>query len=378
MIYFDNAATSYPKPFSVLRREWIASKYFSFNSGRGGYAASLRTAEKIYDVRCHLGKLFGFPPERIIFTKNCTEALNTAIKGIVKPGGHLIISSLEHNSVSRVVQALQDKGIADYDVAKYDPDEHVCVANFRSAMKRNTCAVVCMHASNVFGVVFPIDAIGALCRKRGIPFIVDAAQSAGSLPINAQKEPIDILCAPGHKGLMGPMGTGFLALREGITLNPLTHGGTGSASLSLQQPAELPESLESGTLNNAGILALGQGLKFIEHRGINQIYQHEMQLCRAVYSELHHIQAVRLYTERPADNRNVPLISFNIQNHSGEAVAAFLAEHNICVRGGYHCAYLAHRHFGTVKQGTVRLSFGCFNREAECERFVKVLKKFTF
>lgn len=377
MIYFDNAATSYPKPRSVLRREWIAAKYFSFNSGRGGYAASLRAAEKIYDVRCQLGKLFGFPPERVVFTKNCTEALNTAIKGVVKLGGHIIISSLEHNSVSRVVQALQDRGIADFDIAPYDADESICVANFQKLMKRNTCAVVCMHASNVFGVVFPIAAIGALCRKREIPFIVDAAQSAGCLPLHAVRDHIDILCAPGHKGLLGPMGTGFLAVREGLTLRPLTHGGTGNASLRLQQPSNLPERLESGTLNNVGILALGQGLIYLEQRGMQAIYHHEMQLCQYLYEALKRQSAVRLYTASPAEGEHVPLLSFNIENQSGEAVAASLAEHHICVRGGYHCAALAHRHFGTLQQGTVRISPGCFSTESECERFLKVLKKFA-
>lgn len=376
MIYLDNAATSYPKPFSVLRQAWVASRYFSFNSGRGGYRASLRAAEKIYGVRCQIGQLFGFPPERVIFTKNCTEALNTAIKGIVKPGGHVIISSLEHNSVSRVVKALQDKGVADFDIAPYDADERVCVAHFQALIKRNTCAVVCMHASNVFGVVFPIAAIGALCRKRRISFIVDAAQSAGCLSLNAEKDNIDVLCAPGHKGLMGPMGTGFLAVREGVTLRPLTHGGTGSASLKLQQPTDLPEGLESGTLNNAGILALGKGLQYLEAHSAEQLYHHEMQLCQGVYDALNAMPSVTLYTDRPTEGRFVPLLSLNIKNHSGEAVAAYLAEHNICVRGGYHCAGLAHRHFGTLEQGTVRVSFGCFNTEAECERFVKVLKKF--
>ena len=377
MIYLDNAATSYPKPVSVLRRGFRALRRDSFNSGRGGYRASVSASEKIYAVRCKLGTMFGFAPENIVFTKNCTEALNTAIKGVAVPGGHIIISSLEHNSVSRVAEALQDAGICEYDIAAFSYDEKQCVEAFELLIKENTCAVICMHASNAFGVLFPIAAIGALCRKRGIPLIVDAAQTAGILPLDAVKDNIDILCAPGHKGLMGPMGTGFLAVREGITLKPLTQGGTGSASLSLRQPDELPDRLEAGTLNNAGIIALGKGVDYIQSVGIGNIYRREIQLCRLVYEALSCIGNVRFYTPPPQEGRCATLFSFNIDGASGEAVAAYLAGHNICVRGGYHCTYLAHHHFGTLSQGTVRISPGHFNTESECERFVKVLKKFV-
>ncbi|MBQ9229411.1 MAG: aminotransferase class V-fold PLP-dependent enzyme [Eubacterium sp.] len=377
MIYFDNSATSYPKPVGVARQCMRALRFYSFNSGRGGYRESLRAADKIYEVRELIGSLVNFPPENIVFTKNCTEALNIAVKGLAKAGGHVIISSLEHNSVSRIVQSLSDQGIIDYDIARFSSDETECTRAFAALIKENTCAVICMHASNVFGVTFPIAAIGALCREKGIPFIVDAAQSVGALDLDGFSDQIDVLCAPGHKCLMGPMGTGFLAVRDGISLKPLCEGGTGSASLSLQQPAELPDRLESGTLNNPGIIALGEGIRFINTFGIKHIYNHEMKLSALLYDALCEMDKVKLYTGRPEVGRTVPIISFNVEGRSSEAVAAYLAEHNICVRSGYHCSYLAHRHFCTLQTGTVRLSLGYFNTEDECERFLNVLKKFV-
>ena len=374
MIYLDNSATSYPKPKSVILSTNNALQHLSFNSGRGGYKESIQAAEKIYTVREKVADMFGFSPQRIIFTKNCTEALNMAICGRVKKGDHIIISSLEHNSVARVVESLQSKGIITYDIAKYSYDEDETVKNFESKIKPTTTLVVCMHSSNVFGVTFPIAKIGKLCRKNNIKFVVDGAQGAGIADINAKRDNIDILCAPGHKSLLGAMGTGFLAIGDDIDISPFAVGGTGSSSMSLKQPDYYPERLEAGTLNNSGIISIGKGIDYINSIGRENMLSHEMSLCAHIYSRLSNIDAVKLYTPNPERIATMPILSFNLGNYSSEAVANMMAEHGICVRAGLHCSPLAHRHFGTIDSGTVRVSPGFTTTMAECNKFVNVVK----
>lgn len=374
MIYFDNSATTYPKPKEVLTKTYIAMQNLSFNSGRGGYAQSLAASERIFEVREKIGSMFSFPPENVVFTKNCTEALNIAIKGSVNRGDHIVISSLEHNSVSRVVQKLTDDGYAQYDVANFSYDDSETVRNFADKIKSNTTLVVCMHSSNAFGVGFPISKIGKLCREKGIRFIVDGAQGVGAADINAERDNIDVLCAPGHKCLFGAMGTGFLAVRKGLDVKSFEEGGTGSASLSLKQPEFLPDRLEAGTLNNSGIISIGSGIDFINRVGRDKIYRHEMMIASYIYDALNNNPSVVLYTLSPRLSVDMPIISFNIAGKSSEQVAADLASRGICVRGGYHCTPLAHTHFGTIDSGTVRVSLGYFNTEAECYKFVNVVK----
>lgn len=375
MIYFDNSATSYPKPMSVVKQANSAMRFYSFNSGRGGYTESLRAAEKIYSVREKIAKMFGYKPENIIFTKNCTEALNMAIKGSVKKGDHIILSSLEHNSVSRVVQKLFLDNKADYDIADYSYDEEETLNNFRQLIKPNTRVIVCMHSSNVFGVSFPIARIGKLCRENNIRFIVDGAQGAGVAEINAERDNIDILCAPGHKCLYGPMGTGFMAIRDGISLDTIMEGGTGSKSLSYTQPDFTPDRFEAGTLNNLGIIALGEGIDFVNSKGLDNIYNHELKLADTIHNGLSKINGIKLYTPMPKKGKSMPIVSFNYKDYSSEKVAAFLGENNICVRAGFHCSPFAHKHFKTIDTGTVRISPGIFNSESDCYRFINVVKK---
>lgn len=374
MIYFDNSATTYPKPSSVIKQAYYALKYYSFNSGRGGYAASLKCAEKIFSVREKIGTMFSVNPENVAFTKNCTEALNIAIKGSLKKGDHVIISSLEHNSVSRVVEALSNKGMIDYDIARFSFDEDETVSNFEDLIKPNTSLIVCMHSSNVFGVVFPINRIGKLCKKHNIRFVVDAAQGAGVADIDMKRDNIDVLCSAGHKSLLGPMGTGFIAVKDGIKLNTLIEGGTGSKSLSLFQPDFMPDRFESGTLNNSGIIALGEGIDYIHKIGMNNIYKKEISLSRELYSKLSSVENVKLYTPKPEINYSMPIVSFNYSDLSSEAIASILSKADICVRAGYHCSPLAHKHFDTLSTGTVRVSLGCFNNEKEINKFVNVVK----
>ncbi len=375
MIYFDNGATSYPKPYNVLRNTFNALKNYSFNSGRGGYSQSLKTSEMIYSVRSQIGDMFGFESENIIFTKNCSEALNMAIKGSVSKGDHIIISSLEHNSVYRVVHSLFLDDIVDYDIAKYSFDDDETVNNFESLIRDNTSLIICMHSSNVFGVTFPIKRIGELCRKRNIRFIVDGAQGAGAADINAKRDNIDILCCAGHKCLLGPMGSGFMSIKNGIKMKPLFEGGTGSNSLSPVAPDFSPDRYEVGTLNNPAIIGLGEGISYIKSMGMDNIYSHELKLCSFLYDELSKTDKITLYTPKPEKNKSMPIISFNLGDYSSEKTALMLADKDICTRAGFHCSYLAHRHFNTIKQGTVRISVGPFNTEKDCYRFMNVVKK---
>ena len=320
--------------------------------------------------------MFGFEPQNIAFTLNCTEALNMAIKGSVKRGDHVIISSLEHNAVWRVVNHLKNDGIIDFDIAEFSFDEDETVANFESLIKSNTSLIVCMAASNVFGVAFPIAKIGALAKRHGVRFIVDAAQAAGVMPINAVRDNIDILCAPGHKCLYGNMGTGFIAVQSNVRLETIIDGGTGSESVNPNQPDFLPDRLEAGTLNNSGIISVGAGIDFINSKGMDRIYSHELSMTGILYDGLKRNQNAVLYCPRPEKRRSAPIISFNYKDYPSEKTAALLANHNIAVRAGLHCSPLAHKFFNTLDRGTVRLCPSAFTTAGECEFFLNTLKKF--
>ncbi len=375
MIYFDNGATTYPKPEIVFRQTVNGFKNYSFNSGRGGYSASISASERIYNVREKIGLMFGAEPQNIVFTKNCTEALNIAIKGLVKKGDHIIISSLEHNAVFRPVYALHSAGYIDFDIADFSFDEDETVANFERLIRRNTSLIVCMHSSNVFGVVFPIKKIGEMAKRHNVRFVVDCAQSAGILPVNMKEFNIDAICAPGHKSLYGAMGTGFAAFADNMDISTIIEGGTGSESLNPKQPLSLPDRLESGTLNNAGIISLGAGIDFINRRGMDNIYNHELLLIDYIYHGLEKIPNVKLYCPKPEKNKSTPLLSFNFKDYSSEKAAAYLARNNIAVRAGLHCAPLAHKHFGTVETGTVRICPSVFTTKKDCEILINTIKK---
>ncbi|MGN1202464.1 MAG: aminotransferase class V-fold PLP-dependent enzyme, partial [Eubacterium sp.] len=336
---------------------------------------SVLTAEKIYDVREKIGNLISCQPQNIAFTQNCTVALNMAIKGSVKKGDHIIISCLEHNAVSRPVEALAQKGVIAYDIAMLGNDNEETVNNFKKLIRKNTSLIVCMHASNVFGCVFPIREIGRLCKEKGIRFIVDGAQSVGVMPVSRESDNIGILCAPGHKGLYGPMGTGFMAVGDDIELDTIIEGGTGSSSMDLNQPSFLPDRFESGTLNNSGILGLGAGVDFVRSKGVENIYNHELRHIQMIYKELSKNDKVTLYTPFPQRSEYAPILSFNFSDYQSEKTASLLAEKGIAVRAGLHCAPLAHRAFNTIDRGTVRISPSVFTTVRECEIFINSLKK---
>ncbi|MBQ7203681.1 MAG: aminotransferase class V-fold PLP-dependent enzyme [Eubacterium sp.] len=373
MIYFDNSATSYPKPMSVYLKTLEAQLKYSFNSGRGGYKESVKSAEKLFDVRQKLATLFNADASNVVFTKNCTEALNIAIKGCAKKGGHILMSSLEHNSVSRVVYSLFESSQICFDTFKFSYDDSEILMDIKRKIKPETCVLICTHASNVFGVTFPIKRIGDYCKRRGIPFVCDCAQTAGILDVDVKKDNIDILCTAGHKGLMGAMGTGAMLVNN-CAVKPLLQGGTGTSSLDLEHPYDMPEGFEAGTLNNSGIVSMGAGVDYINKKGMSSIYSHEMAMCKYLYSELSRIPGVKLYTPPPESYKAVPIIALNYKNYSSEKTAALLAEHGICTRAGFHCSPLAHEHFKTTDRGVVRISLGAFNTFSQCEKFIKIIK----
>ena len=350
MIYFDNGATTFPKPLSVRKAINEAMSDYGANPGRSGHKMSVKSSEIMYSCRDNAAKLFGSEnPENIIFTLNCTTALNTVIKGILKQGDHAVISSLEHNAVVRPLETLKKNKI-EYSVAECDPyDDEQTIENFRKQFKSNTKLVICTHASNVFGIKLPIERIGALCRLNGILFCVDAAQSAGTADINSETTP-----------------------------DSLIQGGTGSDSANLNQPEILPDKYESGTPNLPGIAGLNAGIKFVLNKKTDRIYNSELSLAQMLYKRLEKAENVILYTKMPEKNHSVPVISFNIKNTESETVAKILNDsYNIAVRAGLHCAPLAHKSFGTQDTGTVRAVVSAFTTKNDVVYFANAVSRIS-
>lgn len=375
MIYWDNAATTWPKPSTVRFASCKAVELYGANPGRSGHKMSLQTAEQVYACREEVADFFGLSdPAGVVFTANCTAALNLVIHGLLQGDDRALTSDLEHNAVMRPLAS-----IGRYDVVPWCPDEEELVERFRRAIRPNTRLLVCSHASNVFGVTLPIRKLGELAHRYGLLFCVDAAQSAGILSIDMARDHIDYLCVAPHKGLYAPMGTGMLLCRENQNIPARIQGGTGSHSLSLEQPSELPDRLESGTPNVTGICGIRAGLAFVKNRGQAIVYEHEMRCVQRVYDRLAHHPDIHVYSCRPQPGKAVPVLSLNVGNIPSEQVAAMLDEDGIAVRAGLHCAPAAHRHFGTLEQGTVRLAPSVFNTEQEadyiCKVFLKIAEK---
>ena len=371
MIYFDNAATTGIKPKSVVRAVNFALENLSANPGRSGHSKSVGAAETVYKAREKLSDFFGSEgPETVVFTQNCTHAVNCVLKGLLKKGDHCIISSLEHNAV---VRPLVKTGVS-YSVAEVSlTDDDVTVKNFVEKIKPNTKLIFCTGASNVLGKILPIEKIGAICRKKGIYFGVDAAQTAGVLPIDMKKQNIDFLCIAPHKGLYAPMGIGVLIARKSLP-DTIIEGGTGTNSNELVQPAFLPERLESGTVNVPGIAGIMGGLEFVKTKGTESIYQNELRLIQMLYKKLEDNEDVTLYTPYPEAGMYVPLLTFNVKNMTSYEAASILADNKIAVRGGLHCAPFAHRQIGTLEGGAVRVAVAYFNNSSEIDYFAKTVK----
>ena len=379
MIYFDNGATTFPKPPAVRRAVMNALQNVGANPGRSGHRMAQRAGEIIYECRKNTARLLGVPsPENVIFTYNCTTALNTVIHGLLRKGDHAVISCLEHNAVVRPLEELKSQGISFTAVDFVYGDDDKTLDNFRAAIRANTRLVVCTAASNVFGVRLPVERLAAMCRIYNIPFCVDAAQTAGCVPVNMEESGIDFLCCAGHKGLYGPMGTGILALNGKVLPRSLTQGGTGSFSSDPMQPEILPDKYESGTPNLPGIAGLNEGVRFVLSKGVDRIFAEETRKAQRLYDLLSANPRVRLYTERPSAATHVPVVSFNIEGRDSEETAAALNDSfNIAVRAGLHCAPLAHRFFGTEQQGTVRAVMSVFTTPSQIEYLAAAVKRIS-
>lgn len=370
IINFDNAATTYPKPYSVKAAVAEAVERLGGNAGRGGHQLAMRTSDAVFSARETIADFFGAEPENVVFTLNCTHALNMAVQGIMSDGGHLIISHLEHNSAARpAVKMALDKKISLSVADVYDDDDKT-LESFRSLICSDTKAILCTIASNVTGQILPYKRIAALCREHNICFIADGAQACGILDIKLS-DGINILCSAGHKGLYGITGTGLLITDGKFPVSPIIQGGTGSSSSKLMQPDFLPDSLESGTLNIIGAVSLREGINFVKKHGVNRIFAHEDNICRRFISELAGNDKIIIY--RNSNCRYVPIVSFNIIGIEAEKTAGLLAEKGFCLRAGFHCAALAHSLLGT-ENGTVRFAPSVFSREKDALALANSIK----
>ena len=360
-IYLDNAATSFPKPPQVIEAVERTLRENSANPGRGGHHMSLDAGRMVMECRESLARFFGITDaSRIAFTANATEAINLGLFGALNSGDRVVTTSMEHNAVVRPLQALSDQGV---DVVRVAADAlgQVNPLAIREACVPGTRLVIMTHCSNVSGTLQAIEEVGPWCREQGILFMVDAAQSAGVFPINVEKMAIDLLAVPGHKSLLGPTGTGFLYVRKGLDLKPLLYGGTGNFSQSAIQPTEMPERLESGTLNTIGLAGLKAGVEFLEKLGLDLVRAHEQELLRQLIEGLQEIDQVILYGPL-GSARHGGALSFNVKNVDPSMLGFRLdREYGICCRVGLHCAPEAHGSIGTLPEGTVRLSPGYFN-----------------
>ena len=374
-IYFDNAATSYPKPESVYETVYKFMKDVGASSGRGAYRKALEADRMIYETRRKIANLFGVRDvSRIIFTANATDSLNLALKGLLKPGSHVVTTSMEHNAVWRPLKRLQGEQGVEITPVQCNSDGALNIQNLADVIKPKTKLVVLLHASNVVGTIMPIKEIGQITRERKIPLLVDAAQTAGVYPIDVEELNIDMLAFTGHKGLLGPQGTGGLYIREGIKLEPLKEGGTGGESILETQPANLPDRYEAGTLNTPGLVGLGAGVSYILSEGVEKIRAKEIALTQCLIQKLSEIPEIEIYGPKNAE-KQVGVVSINVADYAPEEIGYTLDEtYGIMVRTGLHCAPCAHRTIGTIERGTLRIGLGYFNTEEEIDYFVQSIK----
>ncbi len=360
MIYLDNAATSYPKPLTLLPALEEYLTHAGGNPGRSGHRLSIAASDIVYQTRERVAAFIGAQScENIIFTQNATHALNTIIRARVQPGDHILISDLEHNSVFRPVWKLSQENEITYSIFSHRGN---IIENVLREITPQTKILICTHVSNVSGFEMPIREIITLCRNRNIYTIIDASQSIGHQRIDVQSLQCDALCAPGHKGLLGLQGGGFLYAKCKDRLRDVFQGGSGSDSLSPHMPDYLPDRFEAGTLPTPAIVSIGIGIAHIKERGIDQIRHHEVKLSKLMHRHIASIPDSTMYSVPTSG-----IVAFNIEGISSDKFADALNECGICVRGGYHCAPLAHRSFGTLDNGIVRLSIGCMNAMGEIE-----------
>lgn len=379
MVYFDNAATTFPKPNSVYKKWQQAMTAYGANPGRGGYTLAQKTGEAVFQSRLKCAEFFGAEAENAVFTLNCTHSLNFAIKGLAQRGKHFVISDLEHNAVVRPINAVAENYGCCFEeycrVFETAFDAEETLRNANNVIDGNTAAVVCTAASNVIGLRNPLCELYRLCRERNVPFVVDAAQGAGLFPINLRCA--DIICAAGHKGLYAPMGTGLLITNGRYPLRTLIEGGTGSVSESIEQPDFMPDRFESGTINTAGAIALGEGVSFVKSMTPQRILSHELALCRRFCNEARKLRKVRLYNV--IDERNshlfAPVVSFVFEGIPAIEGAEMLGNMGFAMRGGLHCAPFAHKKIGTLENGTIRFAPSVFNTQQEVDALIRAMSR---
>ena len=374
MIYLDNAATSLRRPEGVVRA--VSEALCSLgNVGRGASESALSAARVVYGAREKLCAFFGgADPSRVCFTQNSTEALNTAIFGLLRPGDHVISTDLEHNSVLRPLYRLEQEGV---EVTFLRADARGCIdyADLPRALRPNTRAIVCTHASNLTGNALDASRIGAFAREHGLLFILDASQTAGSFDLNAQRDGVSVLCFTGHKGMMGPQGTGGLIAAPGVEIRPWCVGGTGVQTFLEKQPMQYPTRLEAGTRNGHGIAGLLAAVQFIRQTGLETIRAHELALARQFYEGVRTVSGVTVYGDFSTWER-APVVSLNIGDYESSEAADELAEtYDIATRAGAHCAPRMHRALGTEEQGAVRFSFGFYNTEQETDAAIRAVQE---
>lgn len=376
MIYLDNAATTMYKP-QVVVDAVVRAMTSMGNAGRGANEASLSASRIIFDTRDRLCKLFnGTNPKQIVFTNNSTESLNIAIKGLLNPGDHVITTMLEHNSVLRPLYEMQEKGVK-LTIVKSNRKGTLDVADIEAAITDETKMIVCTNGSNLTGNYVDVETIGKLAKERGVLFVVDASQTAGVFPIDVQKMNIDVLCFTGHKGLLGPQGTGGMYVREGVSIRPLKVGGSGIKTYSKTHPTDMPTALEAGTLNGHGIAGLHAALGYLEEEGIDNIRAREQELMWRFYEAVKEIPNVNVYGDFSSKDR-CAVVTLNIGDYdSSEVSDALLMDYNISTRPGGHCAPLMHEALGTVEQGAVRFSFSHYNTDEDVDTAIRAIRELS-
>lgn len=374
MIYFDNAATTLHKPQSVIDAV-VQAMTTAGNAARGTHAGSLAASRTVYDARVKIAQFFHCSrADHVVFTANSTEALNIAISGTLGKGDHIVSTDLEHNSVLRPLYYLEKQGAA---LSFVHADRKGCIdyAEFETLIRPDTKAIVCTHASNLTGNVLKLEQIGAIAKSHQLLFIVDASQSAGCLDIDMERMQIDILCFTGHKGLMGPQGTGGLCIREGVEIHPFKRGGSGIHSYDREQPVSYPTRLEAGTLNSHGIAGLSAAVDYIRKIGIHMIQEKEQELMWHFYDGIHNIPGITIYGDFSTKNR-AAILSLNIKGYDSGTVSDILSEeYDIATRSGAHCAPRTHQALGTVETGAVRFSFSWFNTREEVNTAIKAIRE---
>ena len=374
MIYLDNAATTMRKPDVVIQAVTEALSTMG-NAGRGSHNASLDASRIIYDTRERLAQFFHAEnPMQVVFTMNSTESLNIAIKGILEAGDHAITTALEHNSVLRPLYEMEEKGV---ELTIIPSDRQGCIdyADFEKNIKKNTKAIVCTHGSNLTGNVVDIRKVGEIAKRHGILFVVDASQTAGVFPINVQEMHIDILCFTGHKGLLGPQGTGGMVVKEGLQVKPLLSGGSGVQTYSKTHPAQMPTALEAGTLNAHGLAGLRAAIGYLQETGLDAIRKKEQALMRRFYEGVKEMDGITVYGDFSGQER-CAIVTLNIRDYDSSEVSDALAmQYGISTRPGAHCAPLMHEALGTVEQGAVRFSFAHFNTEEEVDTAIQAIRE---